>query len=103
MKGVKTSPYLNAVLAAAYIVGIVFVIQAFTSFKGFQQTLYIPIGMLGLLVLSVATMSFLFGYEPFCLYFDNKKEEALVFFGKTIGTFATLVVAYFAYIFFFLR
>lgn len=99
----KLNPYVNAALAALYIVGIVFVIQAFTSFQALQKTLYIPIGMLGLLVLSAAVMSFLFGFEPFRLYFDNKKEEALAFFGKTVGTFAAIIAAYFAYIFFFLR
>jgi hypothetical protein len=103
MKRVKTNPYLNAVLAAAYIVGIVFVIQVFTSQTTLQKTLYIPIGMLGLLVLSVAVMSYLFGYEPFRLYFDTKREEAVIFFLKTLGTFAAIVVVYLAYIFFFLR
>ena len=99
----KPSPYVNAILAAAYIVGIVFVIQTFTSYTAPQKTLYIPIGMLGLLVLSTAVMSYLFGFEPFRLYFDNKREEALAFFGRTLGTFAVIVVVYFAYIFFFLH
>ncbi|MDE2079316.1 MAG: hypothetical protein KGI73_02915 [Patescibacteria group bacterium] len=99
----KPNPYLNAIFAAAYIVGIVFVIQAFTSFTALQKTLYIPIGMLGLLVLSAAVMSYLFGFEPFRLYFDNKKEDALAFFGRTVGTFAVILVAFLTYIFFFLH
>ena len=43
---------------------------------------------LALLVLSVAVMAFLFGYEPFKLYFDNKRGEAIRFFAKTLGFFA---------------
>ena len=88
------NPFVNAGIAAAYIVGIVFVIQGFTSIVVLQKTLLIPIGMLGLFVLSAATMAFLFGYESFRLYFEGKHHDALSFFLKTILTFAILVTLF---------
>ena len=82
------NPFLNAFAAAAYIVLIVFVIQTVTSVPTTQENLLIPITMLSLLVLSASVMGMLFFYDPFRLYFDNQKQEALIFFGKTIGCFA---------------
>lgn len=97
------SPFINATLAAAYIVGIVFTMGAFTSLQSVENTLLIPIGVLGLFVLSTAIMGFLFAYEPLRLYFDNKRKEALSFFFKTLGTFAVLLIAYLASVLVFLR
>jgi len=79
---------LNASSAALYIVGIVLVINEITSREALQQTILIPLAVLSLFVLSAAVMGFLFGYEPFQLYFSNQKKEAVVFFLKTIGFFA---------------
>lgn len=99
----RPSPFVNAALAALYIVGIVFTMNAFTSFQSLEKTLLIPIGVLGLFVLSTATMCFLFGYEPLRLYFDNKQKEALVFFLKTLGSFAALLAVFLISIFITLR
>jgi hypothetical protein len=44
--------------------------------------------MLSLLVLSVSVMAFLFFYQPVVLLLDGKREEALAFFLRTVGTFA---------------
>lgn len=97
------SPFVNATLTAAYIVGIAFTMGVFTSVKSLESTLLIPIGVLGLFVLSTATMGFLFVYEPLRLYFDNKRKEAVTFFFKTLGTFAVLVIVYLASVLLFLR
>lgn len=90
----RPNPYLHAFAAAAYIVLIVFVVNSFTSIEAIQQSLYIPIAVLSLFVLSAATMAYLFGYEPYRLYTDGMRGEALAFFVKTLVTFALLVVAY---------
>lgn len=84
---------MNAALAALYIVLIVLLIQVFASTKG-EDTILIPITMLSLLVLSVAVMGFLFISGPFRIYFDGKKEEAVMFFLKTLGTFALFVALF---------
>jgi hypothetical protein len=47
-----------------------------------------PMIMLSLLVLSVSVMAFLFFYQPVVLLLDGKRDEALAFFLRTVGTFA---------------
>ncbi len=56
------------------------------------DTMFAPIVALSLLVLSVATMGFLFFYRPVMLLIENKREEAIDFFLKTLGTFAVLTL-----------
>ncbi|MFA6251101.1 MAG: hypothetical protein WC603_00515 [Candidatus Paceibacterota bacterium] len=86
-------PFLFALLAALYIV--LLVLGANLAPKDMpDNTILIPMAMLSLLVLSVAVMGFLFFYEPLCLYMENKKKEAVVFFGKTVGIFACFVVIF---------
>ncbi|HWB33902.1 MAG TPA: hypothetical protein VG753_01080 [Candidatus Paceibacterota bacterium] len=87
-----TKPLYNAVLAAGYIVGLVYFIFTFVAQPNTPDSqtpfLLIPIAMLSLLVLSAAVMGYLFLYEPLMLYFDNKKQEAVQFFLQTTGIFA---------------
>lgn len=89
------NPFLNAVLAALYIVIIALCFNMFSVvLEGTEDTIFAPMTMLSLLVLSVATMGFLFVVEPLRLFLDNKKEEAIKFFLKTLGTFACFVVIF---------
>lgn len=80
-------PFLYALVAAIYIVFIVNLINVVTSILP-GKTILIPMAMLSLFVLSAAVMGFLFLFEPFRLYMDNKKEEAVIFFAKVVGIFA---------------
>lgn len=73
--------------------GVVFMMQAITSITS-EDTLLVPIMILGLFVLSVAVMAFLFGSEVISLYIANKKKEAIDFFLKTVGTFALLLILF---------
>jgi len=84
-------PFLLALVAAVYIVFIVLTINTFSSFMP-EDNLIIPMTMLSLLVLSVAVMAFLFFYEPVQLLIENRKQEALALFAKTLGFFACFVV-----------
>ena len=91
------NPYINAILAGAYIVFIVFVMTRFTDKAGPDNSMsffLIPMTMLSLFVLSAAIMSFLFVYRPLTMYLDGKKQEAVVFFGKTVGTFAVCALVF---------
>ena len=45
---------------------------------------------LSLFTLSAAVMAYVFGYEPFQLYFDGKKKQALDLALKTIAAFAII-------------
>ena len=87
-----TNPYLNAVLASVYIVAVVTLISAFEGGVG-EETILIPMGMLSLLVLSVAIMGFLFFYQPLTLVLDGKRADAMNFFLRTLATFAGLTLA----------
>jgi hypothetical protein len=51
-----------------------------------------PIIMLSLLVLSVAVMAYIFGYQPLVLFLDNKKKEAISLFLKTVGIFGGITL-----------
>jgi hypothetical protein len=83
------NPFLNAAIAAIYIVLVVFTVNSISRFG--TPSLLMPVLMLSLLVLSVALMGVLFFFEPARLFLDNQKREALVFFGKTVGLFACFV------------
>jgi len=88
------NPFLNAVFAAAYIVIIVLVMNKFSSVSPPEDSIFAPMTMISLLVLSVAIMGFLFVYEPVRLIIENKKQEAVTFFTKTILTFACFVILF---------
>ncbi|MDO8579529.1 MAG: hypothetical protein Q7R72_01505 [bacterium] len=90
----KKHPFTHATLAALYIVIIVFGINSVTEFVTPRETLLIPITMLSLFVLSTAVMGFLFIYEPFRLFFDNQKQQAVRFFLQTVGFFACFVALF---------
>jgi hypothetical protein len=86
-------PFLYALASALYIVAVVFGISTITSMLA-DNTILIPITLLGLFVLSAAIIGFLFLIEPFRLYMEEKKKEAVIFFVKTVGFFACFVVAF---------
>lgn len=88
-------PFLHALGAALYIVVIVLVIQLFGSvLKDQKDTIIIPMTMLSLFVLSAAVMGYLFLSEPLYLLTENRKQEAIVFFTKTVGFFACFVAVF---------
>lgn len=86
------SPYLYAFGAALYIAVIVFVMDAIEGVIDEAGSIFAPMVVLSLLVLSVATMGFLFFSEPLFLFMANKKQETVTFFLKTLGTFAGCAV-----------
>ena len=86
--------FTNAALAALYIVLIVFVMDTVTSLTTQEETVLIPMTILSLFVLSAAVMGFLFVYKPFQLYFEGHKQEAVLFFTKTVGVFACFTAAF---------
>lgn len=89
------TPLRNAFFAAVYIAGITSLINFFgTMFGGTDDTIMAPMVMLSLLVLSVAIMGYLFVFEPVRMYAEGKKQEAIAFFGKTVGSFAIFVLIF---------
>jgi membrane protease YdiL (CAAX protease family) len=90
----KMKPILNALAAGAYIFLVVGIIYALQS-PNTPDTIFAPLFLLSLFTLSAAVMAFIFFYEPFKLYFDNHRKEALSYFMKTVGYFAVLVIVVF--------
>ena len=94
-------PFLHASGAALYIVFIVFVTQTVSYFLKSQNGTFVPpMTVLSLFVLSAAVMGFLFLSEPLYLLAENKKQEAIAFFGKTVGFFACYVILFAIILFF---
>lgn len=97
----KINPFINALGAVAYILAVVGIITLLQSPNTPDKGMLAPVFLLSLLTLSAATMAFLFFYQPFKLYFDNHRKEALVYFMKTLGYFGLVVVALFSLLFYF--
>lgn len=94
---IKKSFY-SAIIAAGYISFIVSGISWITSLPHSpQDNIFIPMGMLAMLVLSVAIMAFLFFYEPMLLFIDGKRKEAVKQFAGTVIIFAVLALAFVSY------
>lgn len=88
------NPILNALLAAAYIAGIIGALSLFVDSQVEQTApLLIPALLLSLFTLSAAVMGAIFFYQPFRMYFDGQKEQAVKLAAQTIGAFAVLVIA----------
>ena len=58
-----------------------------------EETIFLPMGFLATFVLSAALMAYLFFYQPVILFMDGRREEALIFFFRTVGTFAVATAA----------
>lgn len=87
------NPYLNAGIAALYIVCIAFLISYGPALvRDKPDTILAPMAMLSLLVLSVAFMAYAFFLQPVLLYMDGKKREAIEFFTRTLVAFASITI-----------
>lgn len=88
------NPILNALLAAAYIGAIVGALSLFVDSEVEHIAPFLlPALMLSLFTLSAAVMGSIFFYQPFRMYFDGQKEQAVRLVALTIGAFAVLVAA----------
>lgn len=81
------SPILNAAAATAYIIAVATVLYNAPKIPG-PDTIFAPISVLSLLVLSAGMMVYFFLYQPVQLFFEGKREEAARLFRSTLMTFA---------------
>ncbi len=93
------NPLINALLAVLYITLVSSLMFFGTKHNFGQDTVLAPIAMISLFTFSAATMGYLFLYQPFILYFDNKRKLALDLFLKTLLIFGTITGLIFALLF----
>lgn len=87
------NPLINALTAAAYIAALVGALSTFVDSQvETTAPLLLPALMISLFTLSAAIMALIFFYQPFRMYFDGQKQEAVKLVAQTIGVFAVLVV-----------
>ena len=92
------NPFLNAAGAAAYIWGIALLISHIARLHhDTPDNMVGSVAAFSLVVCSAAMMAFLFFYRPVALLIEGRKDEALSFFLKTLGTFG--VITFFAILF----
>lgn len=85
----KWHPFLNAATAILYIGAVTLFMHFIESVRhDTPDTLFDGMGVISLLVLSVAVMGFLFFYHPVQLLIERKKREAVAYFLKTLGLFS---------------
>lgn len=83
------NPYINALVAGLYIVGIVLLITYGPALvRDKPDTILAPMAMLSLLVLSAAFMGYVFFFQPVLMFMDGQKREAIELFTKTLISFA---------------
>ena len=89
------NPFINAGAAGAYIGAVVlfinFISRPNTPDSG---TLFVPLAMLSLLVLSVLVMAYCFFFTPIQMYLDGQKKEAVSLFSTSVAAFAAIVVVF---------
>lgn len=90
------NPLLNGLAATGYIFLIALFFRFATKLAPHPDTILAPMVMLSLLTFSTAAMGYIFGYTPFCLYFDGKKKEAVKLFLQTTAVFGflTLIIVF---------
>ena len=89
------NPFLNALGASIYI-GLVVLLMNFSSnIESSANELVIGSMMISLFTLSAAVMGYIFLYEPFKLYTDGKKKEAVKLFLQTVGIFGCITLIMF--------
>ena len=84
--------FLNASLAAAYIIIVGSIMFYGPKFFAPKDTVLAPIAVLSLFTLSAAVMGYLFLSEPLKLYLDGEKTNAVRLFLRTVLIFACITV-----------
>lgn len=87
------NPFINSLAAALYIAIIASLLFYGKNFvPNVPDTIFAPIAMLSLFVLSAAVMGYIFLSQPIQMYLDGSKKPALKLFGQTLVSFAVITV-----------
>jgi hypothetical protein len=95
------NPLINAFCASAYIILVVSIMTFVTSpLRNKPDTIGAPIIVLSVLTLSVATMAYIFFYQPVMYFIDGKKKLAIDLFVKTVAYFGIFTAIALSLLFF---
>ena len=85
---------VNAFATALYIVAIASFLFYAPKFFGENKpdTVFMPIGMLSLLVFSAALVGVLIFGRPILWYLDGKKQEAVYLLASTLAVFCAITI-----------
>lgn len=86
-------PVIHGLAAFLYVVFIVSIMNFGSAVTSEPNDFAAAIAIISLLTLSVAVMGYLFFFQPFSLYFSNKKKESVEFFLQTVITFGVFTVS----------
>lgn len=88
------NPYLSALLASLYIVLLVSSVYVTSKYESeVRFEIVLPMIVLSILVMSVATMAYLFFFRPLVLLLENKVKESARHFLITLLSFAGITVS----------
>lgn len=88
------NPYISALLASSYIVLLVSGVYFTSKYESeVRFEIVLPMIVLSILVLSVATMAYLFFFRPLVLLFENKAKESARHFLTALFSFAGITTA----------
>lgn len=90
----SNNPFINAGAAAAYIGALVLFISYVLEPIDGPETIFVPMAMISLFVLSVLVMAYTLLLSPLQLYLDGKKSEAVHLFVRTVLVFAAIAATY---------
>lgn len=89
------NPFLNAIAASAYIGLVVLLMNFASSIETSTSSTIVSLMILSLFVLSAAVMGYIFFYQPFRMYTEGKKKDAVKLFLQTLGIFGGITVILF--------
>jgi hypothetical protein len=81
------NPFLNALAALGYISVVASVMFYGGRMARPEDTILGPIAVLSLFSFSAAVMGYVFFFNPFQMYFDGKKKEAIKLAFQSMGYF----------------
>ena len=94
MKEIKKRALINSISTSLYIIAVALFMYFGTLIKiGKTNTIFVPISLLLLFVLSAAVTGFLIFGKPAQLYVDGKKKEALTLLTYTIIFLGVITVS----------
>ena len=94
------NPFLNAIIASIYIGLVVLLMDFAGNIESSASDLVIASMILSLFVLSAAVMGYVFLFQPFKMYTEGKKKEAVKLFLQTLGIFGGITGILFVLYFF---